>query len=397
MRVLLFTDTLGDVNGVSRFIRNAADTAAAAGRKLVVMTSTRFAIPARPYYRNFDPIVAGKMPKYEHLELVWPPGRKMMAAASAMRPDAIHVSTPGPVGMVGRKLARRLRVPLLGTYHTDFPAYVEQLFEDGVMGMCARGVMRWFYEPFDRIFSRSEDYMTSMEAGGLDRSRMVRLFPGMDTGAFGPAFRDVRVWQEMAGKHNEQGTKHKSEELGVVRVLYCGRVSVEKNLPLLVDAWKLAAGELARRKIAAELVVVGDGPYRGTMTRELSELTMPVRFCGFRHGEELSRHYASSDLFVFPSVTDTLGQAVMEAQASGVPAIVSDKGGPQSMVVSGRTGLVVAGESAAAWGAAMVGLVADASRRLAMGRAAHQHMQQYSFAKSFEHFWRVHEEAAGTV
>ncbi|MEK6701280.1 MAG: glycosyltransferase family 1 protein [Planctomycetota bacterium] len=389
MRLLLFTDTLGDINGVSRFIRNAADQAAATGRELVVMTSTRFDIPKPSYYKNFDPILAGKMPKYEHLELVWPPSRPMIAAAKAFRPHAIHVSTPGPVGMVGRKVARKLGVPLLGTYHTDFPAYLEQLFEDAVLGQCTKAVMRWFYAPFARIFSRSEDYMASMEAMGLDRSKMVRLLPGFDTSIFDPRFKDERIWDEVSPPRSTQHAARSTP----IRVLSCGRVSVEKNLPLLTTAWKLAAAEFARIGLAAELVIVGDGPYRQTMTSELSGLATPVRFCGFRHAQELSRLYASSDLFVFPSTTDTLGQVVMESQASGLPAIVSDKGGPQSMILPGKTGLIVPGDNAQAWAAVIVDLVRDTPRRRAMGAAAHEHMQQYSFAKSFEHFWSVHEQA----
>lgn len=392
MRLLLFTDTLGDINGVSRFIRNAADQAAATGRELVVMTSTRFEIPKAPYYRNFDPILAGKMPKYEHLELVWPPARRMIAAATALAPDAIHVSTPGPVGIVGRKLARKLGVPLLGTYHTDFPAYLEQLFDDAVMGQCTKAVMRWFYAPFARIFSRSQDYMASMQAMGLDRSKMVPLLPGFDTSIFDPKFKDDHIWNELPPPRSTQHSARSTP----VRVLSCGRVSIEKNLPLLTTAWKLAAAELTRLGLSAELVIVGDGPYRAQMASELSSLATPARFCGFRHAQELSRLYASSDLFVFPSTTDTLGQVVMESQASGLPAIVSDKGGPQSMILPGKTGLIIPGDNPQAWATAIVDLVRDGERRRTMGAAAHEHMQQYSFAKSFEHFWSVHEQALST-
>lgn len=383
MRVCLFTDTLGDVNGVSRFIRNAGDRAAASGRALTVVTSTRLAVPQAPHFVNFPPIVAGKMPRYEHLEIVLPPRGRMRRAAAALAPDAIHVSTPGPVGMVGRSLARSLGVPLLGTYHTDFPAYVEQLFEDAVMGSMASGVMRWFYGPFDRIFSRSGEYMDAMAAAGLDRTRMVRLLPGMDTAAFRPQFRDPGVWARIgAGCEGDP-----------VRVVSCGRVSVEKNLPLLARAWRMAEG-LLKGRAGAQLVVVGDGPYLAEMKRELAGLR--VAFAGFRHGPELSAIYASGDLFVFPSVTDTLGQVVMEAQASGMPVLVSDQGGPRSMVVEGgpgETGRVLPGHDASAWARAIAELVLDTDRRRRMGRAAHEHMQRYSFGASFEDFWSVHERA----
>src|SRR5262245_28747505 len=126
-RILLFTDTLGDVNGVSRFIRNIAEQALATGRDLRVLTSTSFEVPVRENIINFKPVAATKMPRYENLEVAIPPLFKIAAYARAARPDAIHISTPGPVGLAGWLIARRLRKPMLGVYHTDFPAYVERL------------------------------------------------------------------------------------------------------------------------------------------------------------------------------------------------------------------------------------------------------------------------------
>jgi glycosyltransferase involved in cell wall biosynthesis len=381
MKVCLFTDTLGDVNGVSRFIRTAGETAAATGRDLTVITSTRMTMPAGRHFVNFDPIYARRMPAYEHLEIAFPPWLAMVRAVAVMKPDAIHVSTPGPVGVAGRRLARKLGVPLLGTYHTDFPAYLEHLTHDSVLGAMTAGVMKWFYGPFDRIFSRSEEYIDAMVAAGLDRSRMRRLRPGMDTSAFRPEFRDTGLWSRLGV----------DARAGVVRVLSCGRVSVEKNLPLLAQAWAKARGVLRERGVEARVIVVGDGPYKAAMERDLAGLD--VDFLGFRHGRELSAIYASCDLFAFPSETDTLGQVVMEAQASGVPALVSDIGGPKSIVVNGVTGRVIRGGRSEAWAAAIADLAADADLRRRMGAEAHRHLQGFGFLASFEHFWGEHEAA----
>jgi len=118
-----------------------------------------------------------------------------------------------------------------------------------------------------------------------------------------------------------------------------------------------------------------------------------VVFLGFRHGEELSALYASSDLFVFPSVTDTLGQVVMESQASGLPVLVSDVGGPKEVVEEGRTGFVLPADKPELWAEHIVSLAMDAAKRRAMGDAAHEAMQRLSIERSFEHFWSVHEIA----
>lgn len=376
MRLALFTDTLGDVNGVSRFIRNLADTANRLDMPLRVMASTRFPIPIAPYYANFDPIWACRMPRYQQLQLAFPPAKAMLAEASRWQPDVIHVSTPGPVGLAGRWIAGRLGVPLVGTYHTDFPAYVEHLFDDAVLGGITTAAMSWFYKPFRAVFSRSREYMESMARLGIPHERMHPLRAGMDTDAFHPRYRDRTIWVSLG--HADPG----------VVVLSCGRVSIEKNLPLLAEAWPLAQRRLDAMNVRATLAIVGDGPYLHALKDHLAGFR--TLFLGFRHGEELSRLYASSDLLAFPSQTDTLGQVVMEAQASGVPAIVSGAGGPKTLILDGSTGLVVRKPAPRAWADAIVGLASDQSRRHAMAAAAREHMAAFGFEASFRHFWEVH-------
>lgn len=380
MRVVLFTDTLGDVNGVSRFIRNVAARAPEAGRDLRVFTSTRFPVPQAPNVVNFPPVLAGKMPRYEDLEFAMPPARAMLARLRADPPDVIHVSTPGPVGLVGFVGARRLGVPLLGVYHTDFPAYIDHLFDDAAFTWATRRFMRYFYGRFRAIFTRSRDYADALVALGLPRERLVPLLPGIDTDAFHVRHRDVGVWARVgAGRP------------GSVKVLYVGRVSVEKNLPLLARVWTDVRVRARDAGIDAELMVVGGGPYRDTMARELAGID--ATFLGYRHGAELSALYASSDLFVFPSATDTLGQVVMEAQSSGLPVLVSDQGGPREVVRDGVTGLVLPAARPDLWARALLDLLADPERRRRMGAAAHEAMRPCSFAASFEHFWAEHERA----
>jgi glycosyltransferase involved in cell wall biosynthesis len=380
VRVCLFTDTLGDVNGVSRFIRDVAEQASATGRDLRVLSSTRFAVPARENLINFRPRAAGQMPGYEGLELAWPPARAMLRYVLTMRPDAVHISTPGPVGCVGRYAAGRLGVPVLGVYHTDFPAYVRRLFEDELMPRATARFMRWFYcgygGGFARVFTRSAEYEEALVRLGVARERIVRLRPGINTDSFSTEYQDAGVW-ERAGV-SRRG----------VKVLYCGRISVEKNLPLLCEVWKRVEARLAEDE--AQLVVVGGGPYRERMERELPR----ARFLGFRHGAELSALYASADVFVFPSITDTLGQVVMEAQASGLPVLVSDRGGPREVVRDGVTGCVLPAGDADAWCGAIVGLVRDHARRKRMGEAAAEFIRPMTIRASFEEWWRVHEHAA---
>ncbi len=387
MRVCLFTDTLGDVNGVCRFIQNVAEQARLTGRELHVLTSTRFRVPLHENLHNLPPLAATRMPRYENLELALPPARRLLRLARSLRPDVIHVSTPGPVGLLGLLAARRARIPVLGVYHTDFPGYLSHLFDEPAIPWAAAWYMKRFYSRFRAIFTRSDDYVESLVRMGIPRDRLVRLRPGIDIGAFHPRFREESVWRAISAPPPPGAAP-------VVRVLYVGRVSVEKNLPLLVTVWKAARPRLGAAGVNPELIVVGDGPYRAAMQRALRD--DDARFLGFRHGEELSRLYASSDLFVFPSTTDTLGQVVMESQASGLPVIVSDQGGPKEVVADGLTGFVLPALDTEAWVDRLVLLARDADRRSRMGAAAHAAMQAYSIRASFEHFWEVHARAAQT-
>jgi glycosyltransferase involved in cell wall biosynthesis len=380
MRLTLFTDTLGDINGVSRFIQNTAAQALANGRDLQVITSTRLPVPRLLNIINFRPRFATGMPGYQNLELAAPPVLRMLHHVRRHRPDVLHISTPGPVGSVGWLAAKIHRLPVLGVYHTDFPAYIDHLFDDAVFTEMSRAFMLHFYRSFAAVFTRSEDYVQSLVRLGLPRERILPLQAGMDTAAFHPRFRDRTLWSRTPGVDPRS-----------VKVLYVGRVSVEKNLPFLASMWPSVLAACSSRGLGAELIIVGDGPYRAAM--ELALAGQSAHFLGFRHGRELAAVYASSDLFVFPSTTDTLGQVVMESQASGLPVLVTDRGGPREVVQEGRTGYVLPATNESAWIRTITDLIADPERRGRMGADAHCSMQQFSMKRSFEHFWQVHTEA----
>jgi glycosyltransferase involved in cell wall biosynthesis len=355
------------------------------GRDLEVITCTNKPGQTFPNVYNFDPVFAMKIPKYDNLDMCLPPVMKILRHVDQHQPDVIHISTPGPVGCVGFLAAKMLRIPVLGVYHTDFPAYVDHLFDDHGMTKAAEKFMRAFYKPFSAVFTRSDDYVESLVRLGLPREKMVSLMPGFDAKLFNPTYRDEGIWRRLGVAED------------AVKVLYVGRVSVEKNLPLLTEIWKGVRKRLkdlsksGGPQVNAELVIVGDGPYNQQMTKELKG--KGASFLGFRHGQELSTIYASSDIFAFPSTTDTLGQVVMESQGSGLAVIVTDQGGPKEVVERGKTGYVLPADDVGAWVDHLVALITETERRRAMGRAATESMQKFALVHSFEHFWEVHVDA----
>lgn len=175
-----------------------------------------------------------------------------------------------------------------------------------------------------------------------------------------------------------------------LKLLYVGRVSKEKNLQLLEKAFK----SLVRSHPGLKLFIVGDGPYLEEMRREMTDT--PCIFTGYLAGEELAEVYASCDLFVFPSTTDTFGNVVLEAQASGLPVVVTDAGGPRENVIDGVTGVIVPGDDEEGLRDAIDRLLARPQRLKEMGQAARDYVQQRSFAAAFHASWKMYEEKADT-
>ena len=376
IKVGLFTDTFDDINGVGRFIRDMGEQAIKAGSNLTIATSIdpkklRFDHAARV---NFAPLLSKPMPYYSSLDVSIPPILEMLEWADRQQFDVIHVSTPGPVGLVGMLASRMLRVPMLATYHTDFPAYVDQLTGDHRISSACVRYMTWFYQRAAAVFSRSSAYHFNLRELNVDQAKLRTIVAGINTEKFNPIHQNDSIWNEL-----NVTKKHK--------LLYVGRISVEKNLPLLVDAFK----KLSSMRTDVALVVAGEGPYESTMRKELAGL--PAHFVGTRNDAQLQPLYASADLFIFPSRTDTLGQVVMEAQASGLPCIVSSEGGPREIISPDESGIVLHATDSSLWSDAIDRLLNDPSRLESMRHAAIQRSRRYDLSRTFESFWNEHVES----
>jgi glycosyltransferase involved in cell wall biosynthesis len=381
LKVALFTDTLDEVNGVGRFLRDMQQQAQTLGRHLTIHTCNQNTPPLRgplipadgvsSIRRNFSPLLSRPLPYYEEIILNIPPVLEVLEWSDRQQFDVVHVSTPGPMGLCGWLVAKMLRVPLLCTYHTDFPAYVDQLTRDHRVTNGTLAYMKWFYAQAAGVFARSSPYRFKIQDLGISESKIHSIRPGVNTQKFNPARRDPSGWESrgIAQRH---------------RLLYAGRISVEKNLPLLAEAFKI----LCRHRDDVALVIAGDGPYLQTMRESLA--AQPAYFLGNQDDDQLATLYASSDLLVFPSRTDTLGQVVLEAQASGLPALVTPDGGPRDSIEDGLSGLVVPETTAARWAEVIEELLADEPRRHRMSLAASQRSIRCSLRDTFEEFWAEH-------
>lgn len=374
MRVCLFTDTLGDLNGVSRFIQDMGELALQNGWQLTLITSTKKPLPVLKNVRNLPYKTRIAMPFYQELDLVWPSRKAIREVLAALQPDLVHISTPGPVGWIAKIESEKLGCPLIGTYHTDFPAYIYDLTGSHFFKRRTDKMMAKFYRPFKKVLSRSLTY-TEVMAHDLDMpsEKMAVIYPGTNQQKFNPKHRDSDIWSQFGLRANR------------LKVLYVGRINVEKNIPFLCEVWQALQEQYPH--IAADLVMVGEGRYR-----KWTDKMRPHHgyFLGPVVGEALSQLYASADLFVFPSTTDTLGQVVMEAQASGLGCLVSDVGGPQSLIVAEQTGRVLPANRSEYWIEALQEVLQDSKLRESWQQNAHKHMAQYDIQQSFQDFKSVH-------
>lgn len=374
MRVAHFTDTYYEVNGVAGTIRQQVECARLSGKYYRVITCDQKNRSVEGVV-NFRPIGVYELSLYPEQKLFFPPFLEMLRYCYEADFSHIHSATPGPLGLAALAIAKILRLPLVGTYHTALPQYAQYLTEDRSIADIVWKYIIWYYDQMNIIFVPSRSTARELSDKGISPEK-IRMFPrGVDSERFNPNKRSTK-YDEFNG-----GTR-------AFRLLYVGRVSREKNLHILIKVFRSLVAVVNN----LELVVVGDGPFLSEMKKELQGT--PSVFTGYLEREELAEVYASCDLFVFPSTTDTFGNVVLEAQASGLPVIVTDSGGPQENMVHGKTGLVVPGNCETSLLNAVHSLILDRERLKFMGRAARSFVENRSFYQAFNEAWKLYGEVS---
>jgi len=366
-----FTDTLEDVNGVATTIRKMTAAGAVAGKELVVITSRSNQHISDIPIKNFPPIGEFELPEYELQKLSFPPILQMLDYIQREKFSEIIISTPGPVGLTALLAAKMLNLQTSGIYHTDFPQYIRILTEDSFLESMAWRYMHWFYGQLDTVFVNSEEYRQSWIKHGFDPAKLKILPRGLDTELFHPARREPEFFEKF-GEHN-----------GEIRLLYVGRISREKDLDLLAAAYR----RLRDEGLPVQLFVVGHGPYSEAFAKSLPEAI----FMGYLTGNELAAAYASADIFVFPSTTDTFGNVILEAQACGLPVVVSDSGGPKELVQDTANGLITKSHDEEDFARAIRALVTNPALRERMGKSARNSVIDRSWPSAFDRFWTMTE------
>ncbi len=288
MRILIATDAWHpQVNGVVRTYERLAQELKVLGVELSVLAPHEFYnVPC---------------PTYPEIRLALPGWARVARHFRSLRPDAVHIATEGPIGWMARRYCRARAIPFTTSFHTRFPEYLAQRF--AIPTKWTTAILRRFHNAGRGLMAATPSLARELEVLGFER--VMPWTRGVDTDLFRP--RPVRHFGEDPV------------------FLYVGRVSAEKNLAAFLDL-----------DLPGTKVVVGDGP----QLAELEARYRDVVFTGKRTGEALAECYASADVFVFPSRTDTFGMVLLEAMASGLPVAAFPVTGPKDIVIPGETGVL---------------------------------------------------------
>ena len=351
MKVAFFTESLlPHVDGVSRTLAQLFGTLERSGVDFRVWSPF---VPGAEvsWSARVRPVRFFRFPLYPDYRVSLPAGHGAGAEMDAWRPDLVHVVSPTPTASWAQRYARRRGLPVVSSFHTHFVSYFGYY---GVPWLEGAGwaMLRRFYAHCQRVYVPSHSMIRELEEQRIAPGRLELWSRGIDAARFSPAHRDPAL-RAAAGADD-----------GTPVVLMVSRLVKEKDLADLVgmDAALRAAGHRFR------LVLVGDGPMRAELEASLPD----AHFAGHQTGEALARWYASGDVFVFPSTTETFGNVVLEAMASGLPAVVVDRGGPPDLVEAGRTGWIARHNDPAGLARHVGSLLADAEARARMGAAARQ-------------------------
>ncbi len=336
-RVALVADAIGGVHGVTHTIERIRELGVPGYEVEVIGTD-------RNVDRRLSAVAEVEIPFYEGLEIGMPSLPAMVEALAEGHFDAVHVTAPGPAGVIAALIARIMELPVLGSWHTELGAYAGLRSASADLERGADMALSLFYRQCGRVLSPSPASDESLARLGIERHAIGRWGRGVDTSRFDPALRDADSYP------------------GEIKALYAGRLTKEKGVELLADSFIRAHDADPR----LHLLLAGGGPEEEMLGERLGDR---ATFLGWLGGDDLPRAYASADLFLFCSRTDTFGQVLVEAGASGLPAVAVNEGGPSSIVIDGETGRLCDAEPAML-AAAILQLADSPAWRAKLGRQA---------------------------
>src|ERR687895_1046771 len=299
-RVALVADAVGGMHGVTHTLDQIRERGVPGFEVDVIGTDPNVD-------RRLPAVAEIEIPFYAGLRVGVPSLPATVEALAEGRYDLVHLCSPGPAGVAASLIARTMELPLVGSFHTELGAYAGLRSGDLRLRAGMDATLAAFYGLCSVVLSPSDPADESLRALGVPSARIARWDRGVDMARFDPALREPPAHP------------------GELTVLYAGRLTKEKGADLLAEAFLRAHARDPRLR----LVLAGGGPEEDTLRERLGRR---ATFLGWLDGDDLARAYATADLFLFASRTDTFGQVILEAQASGLPVVAVGEGGPRTLI-----------------------------------------------------------------
>jgi glycosyltransferase involved in cell wall biosynthesis len=352
LRTAIVTETYPpEVNGVALTIRAIVEGLWRRNHDLQLIRPRRDANDAARSEPRFHEVLTRGLaiPCYADLRMGLPCRRELARLWTLRRPDVVHIATEGPLGWSALQAARQLKLPVSSDFRTNFHAYSKH-YGIGWFRRPIMAYLRKFHNRTHRTMVPTDTLRRDLESSGLQNLSVVAR--GVDTLQFGPRHRSESLRREWGASP------------GDLVVACVGRLAPEKNLDLVIRSLEA----MLSRGVRAKLVFVGDGPMRAALQARCPGAVL----AGQRTGEDLAAHYASADLFLFPSLTETFGNVTIEAMASGLPVVAFNYAAAAQLICSSENGVLVGLGDADAFVSAAVQCGRDSVRRSAMGKSARQ-------------------------
>ena len=352
LRIALVTETYPpEINGVAMTLGRQVADLQQRGHQIQLIRPRQNAADSPIHNAQLEEVlkIGVPIPRYAGLKMGLPAKSALVRLWQIKRPDLVHIATEGPLGWSALSAAQKLRLPVSTDFHTNFHSYSKH-YGAGWLRRPILAYLRKFHNKAAVTLVPTESLRLELQAHGYRNVEVVSR--GVDTVLFNPSKRDMALRESWAAQPDTQV------------VVYVGRVAPEKNLPLVFEAYTA----MHRVNQNTRLVIVGDGPERAALQTKYPE----VIFCGMRSGEDLARHYASGDVFLFPSMTETFGNVTTEAMASGLAVVAYQYAAAEALIRHGENGMIAPYDDPAKFIAAATLLAATPTQVHALGQQAYQ-------------------------
>ncbi|WP_379133377.1 glycosyltransferase family 4 protein [Paenibacillus sp. sgz500958] len=360
MRLALFTDTyLPQTNGVARTLNRLTGHLHRRGIEHLLFTPKP--APEKDTAEPVRSITSIPFFLYPECRLALPSMSSIQNELKSFLPDILHMATPFNLGITGLRYAQKQNLPHVVSYHTHFDRYLEYYRMKRIIPLYWK-YMKWFHRSCDTILAPSQETISSLRSHGFTGLKLWSR--GIDCSLYTPEKRSEAV-------HERYGIT------APLLLLYVGRIAPEKDISTLLQAMRQLPQSTAAQ---VHLLVVGDGPLLSELR---AQATGNITFAGAKFGEELAELYASADLFVFPSCTETFGNVVLEAMASGLPVLTANAGGTRDLVVPGVNGSLFEPRSSESLVKEICNMSAQPGLRSTMGMEG----RKLALGRSWEHIF----------